>query len=570
MRTQSKISWLTRALPIALIVLSAAPVFGQTRTEVQPPTPTPAPTPARRRAPRVQAKRVIVEGNLAAPQVVTILHTLSGLKVIRLLNSKKQIEIVGLDQDFKIAGEVHTNVIAGLALDDGHTIAAWLPEAEAELPPRAVSFPAPVPPAIPGAPSTPPPGAVEAAHAPTVGPSINFNGNLLETADLRVITREGKRIAGRYIGLDGLTGLSLITLPGTALAHDADSSDEALVVGQKLRVVGPQPVAGQENGARSPMYIRIAETEAVVVGVTRSPSGGMAKVRIKSSKLSPANIGGIAINEDGETLGIVSSVKGEAATIVPMALVRSAAKRVLARQASVPRPWLGVRGEPIAGAVSFERLQRVGWEIQRARALADKRQGILLTSITPNSPAAAAKLKPGDVILSVNNDYIQNAEEFSWLLDEAGPGSPVRFKIARPGNQTFEFDIKLSESPDYFFGLKQIEESIKFKFTPLFGEGVETVPLKPKVAVRLGSSGGLLVVSVQPSTAAFKAGLREGDVIESINGQPLYSGNATMWLPKAPGTESTYTVVRNKQKVSISFKYSDKPSGKPPGTPQPQ
>ncbi len=89
------------------------------------------------------------------------------------------------------------------------------------------------------------------------------------------------------------------------------------------------------------MYVRIGETEATVIKISRAPSGKLHRVRIKSNKLTPANMGGIAINDAGETLGIVDAVKGHEATIVPLELVRSAAKRVIDRQASVPRPWLG-------------------------------------------------------------------------------------------------------------------------------------------------------------------------------------------------------------------------------------
>jgi serine protease Do len=554
MSTHKKIS--LSALVVAVVFVAGMFVV-QTAAQTQTAAPAPSPQP-RKTVTATTVNRVIMENKSAAPQVVTILHTLNGLKVFRLLvRSKEQVEAIErLDPSFKIVGEVHVNVIAGLALDDGHTIAAWLPEAEAEMPPRAIAFgpraPAPVAPPGPAA-KGPPPAPM--APLPAM-PSINLPRNLLEPADLRVITRDGKRILGHYVGLDGLTGLSLITLTNGSVPETVDSKEEAIVVGQQLRVIGPQPAPGSETGARTPMYIRIGETEAIVVNVVRSPSGGIARVKIKSAKFSPANIGGIAINDKGETLGIVDGVEGDAATIVPVALVRMAAKRVMARQASVPRPWLGVRGEPI-GALSLDKILRVGWELERARALADKRQGILLTSVAPGSPAALAKLKPGDVILSVNNGFIRNAEEFSWLLNEATPESPTHFTVARPGKDVSEsMEIKLSESPDLFFGLKKFEEYIP-KFKPV-AEGVETIVLKRKAASLFGSTGGLLVVSVQPSTDAFKAGLRAGDVIESIDGQPVYSGATTMVLPKTPGARSTCVVVRNKEKLTLTFQYSTK------------
>ena len=102
------------------------------------------------------------------------------------------------------------------------------------------------------------------------------------------------------------------------------------------------------------MYIRIGETEAIVVNVVRSPSGGIARVKAKSAKFTPANIGGIAINDNNETLGIVSAVEGSEATIGPLnrfawrlsALLREkpvflGPGLVLAANQSAPRHWNG-------------------------------------------------------------------------------------------------------------------------------------------------------------------------------------------------------------------------------------
>lgn len=569
MRTSTKTNFGALVLPAVL----AVGAFCVTTT-AQTPTASPAP----RRTTTIttsatSASRVIVENKLTAPQVVTILHRLNGLKAIRLLINKEQAEILAnLDEGFNLAAEVHTTVIAGLALDDGQTIAAWLPEAEAEMPPPPFFAPrAPLPPKS-GAPPAPAPGALgpvtPVAALPRVStvtitglPSIKIEGSLFQPADLRIITRDGKRISGQYIGLDGLTGLSLITLPNGSLPVTDTDKEETIAVGQKLRVIGPQPAPGSEVGARTPMYIRIGETEATVVSVLRSPSGGIARVRVRSAKFSPANIGGIAINENNATLGIVVRVEGAEATVVPMSLVRMAAKRVTARQASVPRPWLGISGEPI-GATSLERILNNGWQVDRARALAEKRQGIMLTWVAPGSPAAKAKLKRGDVILTVNDDYIRNAQEFTYLLDEATPESPVKFTVARPEKEASEaMEIKLSESPDPFFGLRNVERQVTRSFRnfgrgSLLGEGIEAVALKPRVASRLGSTGGLLVLSVRPGTDAFKAGLRPGDVIESVDGQPIYSGTTIGMFPVTPGVPSNCTVVRDKERISLTFQYS--------------
>jgi len=559
---------------IALLAIASSQALAQT-TAVSGQTPapsphkpgqppqvyTPAPKPGKKVTVSTRVNPVVLQNEDVAPQIVTVLHRLTGLKVIRqLLRYNEELgAIANLDEAFKITREVHTNVIAGLALDDGETIAAWLPEAAAEMPPPTFnfSFTVPMPPGnVPSPPNPAAPPYPTAYPNPHGGPPISFGGNLIDPADLRVITRDGKRLAGRYVGLDGLTGLSVISMPNSGLPKIVEPKADTLSMGQHLCIVGPQPAPRAETGVgvRS-MYFRVGQTEATVTDLSRSPSGTLARIKIKAQKLSSASMGSIVINDAGETIGIVDSVQGNEASIVPVALIRSAAKRVLARNASVPRPWLGVRGEPI-GSVPFEKFLVVGWNAERARQLAEKRYGILLTSVIPGSPAARYKLKAGDVILSVNNEDIRNGEEFSWLLQEAGPGNSVQFVVARPGQAVAEnFKIELSESPDPLFGRRMALGHNLQNTEPhsLIAQGIETIAIKPRVGVRFGSTGGLLVVYVQPATEAFKAGLRPGDVIEAIDGQQLLTAKA---LLKKLGASSTFSLVRNKQKMTVTISTS--------------
>jgi S1-C subfamily serine protease len=494
---------------------------------------------------------VKVETSVSAPEVVTILHRLNGLKVIRLLlRGNEQLgAIASLDEAFQMAGEVHTNVVAGLALSDGQTIAAWLPEAEAELPP-----PLPFAPAAPTAPTPPGSPAAKRSTAPKTIPALPPTAfqRTFATVDVKIVTREGRNLLGRYVGLDGLTGLSVITLSNSNLPKSADAIEDSIQAGQHVRLIGPEPASQTERGAKAGMFVRVGETEATVVDVTRTVTKTLARVRIKSPKITQANIGAVAVNNSGEPLGIVNVVEGDEASILPVGLVRSAARRVIARQASVPRPWLGVRGEPI-GKLTLERILKVGWQADRARSLAEKRQGILLTSVVPGSPAATAELRPGDVILRVNEEMIQNAEDFSMFLQQAAPGSFVNFTVMRPGTAASEaFKIKLGESPEPFIGFSMFDvRTPAAPRAPLLGPGIETIGIKPRVAARLGATGGLLVVYVRPDSAAFEAGLRPGDVIESVNGESVVSRSASGLLNKS--TSATVVVVRNKKKLTLAI-----------------
>ena len=497
---------------------------------------TPAPPP-KKPAPPVKAGKANADKLPAAPQVVTIIHRLNALKMFRLLlRSEQQVQSVdALDSAFNLMDDVHTNVIAGLALDDGETIAAWLPEAEVELGPPDIA------PLAPGAPRAPKPPR---APAPGIG--------LFDVPDITVIGPEGKRLAAKYVGLDAVTGLSILRLAHKNAAPAGALTDEPLTTGETVLVFSPEPVApGTRARAmlRGSLYARMGAIEGRIRDVMPAPSGGVARFKMSSPKLSHANLGAVAVNEAGETIGIVDGLlEGNEASILPAALIRRAAQRVLEQQASVPRPWLGVKGEAIT-ALNLDQIQHHGWELQRAAALAGKNRGIMLTSVAPDSPAAKASLRAGDVILKVEDNEIQTADDFTWWLEQAGPSSLVEFTVTRPDRPAEEpLNVRLSGllyPAVLSFNLRT--RLPKTRSSSLIEQGIETIALKPPVALQLGTTAGLLVVYVEPSTAASEAGLQPGDVIQSINGKPVSS-----FKPATQSTSFTFEIVRNKEKLVIN------------------
>src|SRR5689334_7326084 len=121
-------SVMMRLIPKGGLLLLCTAVMAQTSA---PQTPAPAP-----RRPSTQVRLETAAQRRPAPQVVTIVHRLNGWKMFRLLaRSEQQAQaIAGLDSTFNLLDDVHTNVSAGVAMDDGETIAAWLPDAEVETP----------------------------------------------------------------------------------------------------------------------------------------------------------------------------------------------------------------------------------------------------------------------------------------------------------------------------------------------------------------------------------------------------------------------------------------------------
>jgi serine protease Do len=450
-----------------------------------------------------------------------------------MLSEREVQAIENVDSAFNLLDDVHTNVIAGLAMDDGETIVAWLPEAEVEFD-------------GPPSPSALPPRAPKPPRAPVAAFPRMRNGFF--EPDITVIGSQGKRLTAKYIGLDAVTGLSILQLTEKNAVPVTAIKDEPVSSGETVLLFSPEPVTRARAIAGGGLYARMGTLEGRIQDVVAAPSGGIARLKFSAAKLSHANIGGVALNEAGDTIGIVDGLEGNEASILPTALIKRAAQRVLEQQASVPRPWLGVKGEAVA-ELKLDQILNHGWEMQRAAALADNHRGIMLTSIVPNSPAAMAALRAGDVILKVDDNDIRTADDFTWWLDHAGPRSSVEFTVVRPDRAAEEpVNVKLSE---------KLERSFTFSFDnriaftrgfSLLEQGIETIALKPPVASQLGTTAGLLVVYVEPLTAASDAGLQAGDVIQSINGKPVSTLKATI-----PSDSFTLEVVRNKEKLLVAI-----------------
>lgn len=448
-----------------------------------------------------------------------------------LLRSEEQVQAIeNVDFAFNLLDDVHTNVIAGLAMDDGETIAAWLPEAEVEL-----DSPVPVVP-----PRTPKPPRAPVAAFPRMQ-------NSFFEPDITVIGPEGKRVAAKYIGFDAVTGLSILRLDRKNAITAAAIKDEPVNAGETVLLFSPEPVTRVRAMVGAGVYARMGALEGRVKNVIAAPTGGVARFKVAAEKLSHANIGGVALNEAGETVGIVDGLEGNEASVLPVALIKRAAQRVLEQQSSVPRPWLGVKGEAVA-ELKLDQILNQGWEMQRAAALADEHRGIMLTSIVPNSPAAMAALRAGDVILKVDDKDIRTAEDFTWWLEQAGPSSSVEFTVARPDKAAEEpVNVKLSGMLEPSFTFKFRNRFTTTRGFSLLDQGIETVALRPPVASQLGTIAGLLVVYVEPFTAASDAGLQAGDVIQSINGKPVPTFRAT-----TQPTSFTFEIVRKKEKLIIT------------------
>lgn len=558
-----------------------ATVCAQVRAQaVTTPRPTAPP------APPASVTLTVEPSVRQSQQIVTIVHRLDGIKALALLrrNDEKVLEI---DDDVLTTPNAVTVITAGLILSDGQNIVARLPQAEAEVESFLLTqklqsgYYSLIPP-------QPPAGRAEqeAAAAAAAAPRAVAAP---ETSGFYVVQSNGRKFVARYVGLDGGSGLSLLRIQGLKTSLSPDADEAQLAVGQSLRIFAPERIERAQTATSSNIALRVSEIEAKITAIARTSTGKITYLTVRAQNLSPATVGGIALNEAGESVGIVETSNQGTARLIPAGAVRRAAERVLARQTSVPRPWLGVRGEVVA-STPVEKFYAMGWTAPEAAALKKEVTGILLTTVAPGTPAALANLQPGDVITRVNDFTIKNAEDFSFVLNEAGGGATVNFTVFRgkgkdattlytPGipqtiqtpaplipPQAFAFDfkpmdvnVKLGESLNPARAMRRAEEyRIRQLVNSLTG-GIETAQLSPKAAAHLGAQGGALVLYVDPESLAARAGLKVFDVIETVEGKPVGRSSLYYILPRGELRQLKLGVVREGQRMEVTILRKDEP-----------
>ena len=393
---------------------------------------------------------------VAAPQVIAVVHRMSGWKLRTLLTPADAHSASSFDENF-----VRTNIVAGFIMPDGRSVIARLPQAEAEMLNLSAAFRRPKLPA--SAPSSPLSAATD-------------------DAELLLVRPDGVQFNARFIGLDASTGLSLLESDKPLFVPVAEATQpRPPVVGQRVRVIAPvraatplrvatppaatvspataaaaPPTAPPAISAARPedapvgdegfIYMNMSEEAGQLREVKRSPSGKALEVTVDVQRVSPEWAGGVALSETGTLVGIIEESDARATRLMSAETVRGAARRVHARRASVPQPWLGARGDAVAFAPLEQFLTR-GWRPEQARQLVSQQRGVLLTSVAPGTPAALAGLRPGDVISRIGQHDVRNVEDMSLLIRELGGNTLANFTVLRAESAPLRLPVRLSESP---------------------------------------------------------------------------------------------------------------------------
>jgi len=205
-----------------------------------------------------------------------------------------------------------------------------------------------------------------------------------------------------------------------------------------------------------------------------------------------------AINPTGQGLGFT----------IPINMARRVAVQLI-ETGTVRRGYLGILPQELTAEI------REAWEMPRLA-------GILVGSVESNTPAAAAGLKVGDVILEFAGEPVENVAAFRALVAEAGVGVDVPIRLLRDREEV-ALTVVLAERPDTQEPprrrVRPVEE------TPL-GAVLDDISPDYVESYSLQTENGVVVTEVSTGGVAARGGLREGDVILEINRSPVRNRRA--------------------------------------------
>lgn len=325
------------------------------------------------------------------------------------------------------------------------------------------------------------------------------NHHVIERADKVVVRLNDRReLEAKVIGSDKRSDVALLKVDAKDLPALKIGSSSRLDVGEWVLAIG------------SPFGFDSTVTAGIVSAKERALPGDSYVPFIQTDvAINPGNSGGPLFNLDGEVVGINSQIYTRSGGFmgvsfsIPIDVAMEVADQ-LREKGSVSRGWLGVV------------IQEVNRDLAESFGL-EKPAGALVAQVLPGSPAQAAGLQTGDVILAFNGREIGLSAELPAQVGRVTPGDDARVSVYRSGER-ITLSVNIGELPT----AKELASNVVEPKTPdeTRSLGVTVRNINSQLAEQLGVDKGVYVEAIDQGPAS-AAGVRQGDVITMLAGKEV-------------------------------------------------
>ncbi|HOJ50810.1 MAG TPA: Do family serine endopeptidase [Spirochaetota bacterium] len=329
---------------------------------------------------------------------------------------------------------------------------------------------------------------------------IITNNHVVQAAETIIVNLNDKRtFKAKIIGADEKTDIALLKIDakGVKLPVAPLGDSDKIEVGDFAIAIG------------NPFGLNWTFTFGVISATGRSNAvdeNAPFKSYIQTDvSINPGNSGGPLLNIRGQVIGINSAIystSGGSIGIgfaIPINIVKNVVTQLI-EKGKVERGYIGIY------------IQDVDENLAKYYKL-DKVEGVIVTDVQAGSPAEKAGLKPGDLIVKVNDKNVEDASSLISMISNTPPGGEVNLKIKR-NNQEIDVKIIVGKRSEEVADINRGEPWLGMRFGSL-------KDYAEKLQISSAVKAGVVVIDIDTESSAYEAGIRPGDVIDMINNTPI-------------------------------------------------
>jgi Do/DeqQ family serine protease len=249
---------------------------------------------------------------------------------------------------------------------------------------------------------------------------IITNAHVVEGAtEVSVHLKDGRVFQGKVLGSDPLTDLAVIKIEADNLPVVNLGNSDDLIIGEWAIAIG------------NPLGLDNTVTTGIISATGRSSSQiGVGDKRLDfiqtDAAINPGNSGGPLLNAQGEVIGINTAIIKNAQGLgfaIPINRAAEIAEQLIA-EGKVEHPYLGISMITLNEQTKQQLIEQENFDVR-------EEEGVLIVKVLPNSPAAKAGLRSGDIITSVEGQKVEDASTVQKAVQARKVGSNLNLQLRR-------------------------------------------------------------------------------------------------------------------------------------------